>query len=163
MLWKIRGGNIMSDKQWITVECPECHHSQEVELWSSLNVQISPEAKTDFLEEKINLFNCDNCGEVASLAASFAYHDMELKMYVQLHPPQNIDEQILRMYKADGSSSIDGLGPLKSNRDILASTEYMRHPHIVFSMQEAILYVQFRENLARFHHNQNSNDADDVQ
>jgi hypothetical protein len=62
----------------------------------------------------------------------------------------------LKYYKPDGTSAIDLFGPMQFASKIMEGAEYMLHPHIVFSMQEALLYVVFREKLAAYHQRQQS-------
>jgi hypothetical protein len=142
----------MSLKHPMSVNCPKCNHAQNVIVWNSLNVQSSPEAKPEFLNSKINVFECEGCKSKANLVVPFMYHDMELQLCVQYHPSESLDkEETLELYKPDGSSAADLFGPLQPSAEVLEKAKYMLYPHVVFSMQEALLYVMFRERLAEFH------------
>jgi transcription elongation factor Elf1 len=79
--------NRMSLDKSVAINCPKCEHVQSVTVWTSLNAQVSPQAKKDFFEGKINVFHCEVCGHSASLETDFMYHDMELQFCVQYYPP----------------------------------------------------------------------------
>jgi predicted RNA-binding Zn-ribbon protein involved in translation (DUF1610 family) len=81
----------MSMERSVSLDCPQCGQSQETVVWTSLNVQVSPEAKADFFNGKTNVFECQACGETANIATAFMYHDMELKFCVQYYPEDSID------------------------------------------------------------------------
>lgn len=141
----------MSRHRTVNVACPQCSQAQEVTVWDSLNVQISPEGQAAFFEGKINVLECGACGHRAALAAPFLYHDMALRFCVQYYPPESIeDEVLLRHHTVEGTMAADVFGAAGQSR-ALEKADYMLRPHIVFSMREALTYVVFRENLAAFH------------
>jgi len=147
----------MSRHRTITVACPQCSQAQEITVWDSLNVQISPEGQQEFFEGKINVLVCENCGHRAALPAPFLYHDMALRFCVQFYPPESIeDEVLLRHHDTDGTMSAGVFGPVAPS-PVLEKADYMFRPHIVFSMLEALTYVVFRENLAVYHAQQSEN------
>jgi hypothetical protein len=142
----------MSLEKTISVTCPSCHKSQDTLVYDSLNAQVSPEAHEDFLEGKINVFQCKACGHQASIDMPFLYHDMALQFCVQYHPQEELLEQgILRQYHPDGTADLDLFGGMNPPAEVRQKTLYMTKPHVVFSMREAVLYAIFRENLAAFH------------
>ncbi len=141
----------MSLKNLVAVDCPDCGQQQDVLVWDSLNVQVSPEAKSDFFAGKINQFECSFCHSQARLAVPFLYHDMALRFCVQYYPVDALDESLLGSLKPDGSSSADPFGPLSAASETVEAMQYVLHPHIVFSMQETLNYVVFREKLAAFY------------
>lgn len=141
----------MSRHRTLAVTCPACEHPQDVTVWDSLNVQLSPEGKEAFFNGEINVLRCEACGHKAALASPFLYHDMALQFCVQFYPPQSIeDEVLLRHHDIDGTMSTSVFGGAASGK-MLDKANYMLRPHIVFSMLEALTYVVFRENLAAFH------------
>lgn len=119
-------------------------------VWQSLNAQVSPDAKDELFAGNINVFRCASCGLEASLAASFMYHDMELGFVAQYFPfdlvEQN-DDSIFRSYNPDGTMKLD----LPFNPVLQEKSAYLLKPHIVFSMDELIRYVIYRDKLALFH------------
>ena len=140
----------MSMKELMTVSCPECGQGQEVLVWSSLNVQVSPESKPDFFAGRINLLQCQSCGGQTRLVTPFVYHDMILKLYVQYYPTEILnDDNALAGFEPDGSVDPNAVSTLPEETQ--EAMRYFLHPHVVFSMQEALNYVVFREALAEFH------------
>jgi len=142
----------MSQSQPIDIACPECTQQKEVIAWTLLNVQDNPEAKVEFFEGKINLFECDACGHKGHLAVQFLYHDMDLAYCAQYYPPEYMDDdRMLGMYDVNGVSNADLYGDDEPSGEVIQQTSYMLRPHIVFSMPELFYYVVFREKLAAFH------------
>lgn len=140
----------MSRHRTLDVTCPACDHPQQITVWDSLNVQLSPEGRDEFFEGKINVLECESCGHKAALPAPFLYHDMALQFCVQFYPPQSIeDEVLLRHHDIDGTMSTSVFGS-DAPAQVLEGANYMLRPHIVFSMLEALTYVVFRENLAAY-------------
>ncbi len=138
----------MSLENTFTVNCPKCGHEQDVIVWSSLNVQLNPEAREDFQSGKINLFTCDACGTQAAMNVPFMYHDMERKFCVQFYPEDSInDDVIFGNYKQEKDSSNVVFSDSHMPEYEKKNMGYLLRQHIVFSMQEAYLYVRFMEKL----------------
>jgi hypothetical protein len=133
----------MSRQHPTEVECPECKAKVNTIIWSSLNVQINPEAKKDLLEGKINLFQCTNCDLKTPVAIPFLYHDVENRFCVHYYPFQSLeDENFFNNFLLNGKMYIANVP-----EEILADMKYMEDTHIVFSMEELIRYVKFRDKL----------------
>lgn len=80
------------------------------------------------------------------------YHAMGLKFCVQYYPLDALDDaELFAGLSLDGSSNVDPFGALAVPRETREAMQYVLHPHIVFSMQEAVSYVIFREKLAEFY------------
>jgi hypothetical protein len=129
------------------MECPRCHHTQEVEYWRSLNVTVDPDRKEKLLSGEINVFLCEQCSYRSFLAAHFLYTDMEKKFSVLLvnwELVQN-DEYLKNTFTADGKIRIrKGEVPIFESLQL----EYFKAPHIVFRMGDLISYIMFRDKLA---------------
>jgi CpXC protein len=52
----------------VVVGCASCRRTKVVMLWQSLNADVSPEAREQLLEGKINVFECDGCGQIFPIA-----------------------------------------------------------------------------------------------
>jgi DNA-directed RNA polymerase subunit RPC12/RpoP len=125
-----------------SIECPKCRKSTETRIWHSLNVELNPEAKKELLEGRLNAYKCAHCGHEAIIGAPLLYHDMGKKFAVQYYPPPALDDpSFYDQFTADGRPRIDlpeGAGDGK----------YLKNPHLVFSMQDLVIYVVFRDRLA---------------
>ena len=73
----------MSKKCTTTIKCHNCSTQQEVEIWESLNAQLSPEAKNQFIEGTLFQTHCSHCNETLYLDYPMLYHDMAAQVMVQ--------------------------------------------------------------------------------
>lgn len=133
----------MSQKTSIEVPCPSCKAIVPTDYWHSINAQIDPQAKMKLLNGELNVFQCNNCNYKSSMPGEFLYHDMINKYCVQLIPFNHVDDNItLDRFTANGHLNINvGLptGPI---------SEFFNNIHTVFSMQELVRYIIFRDKLA---------------
>ncbi len=143
----------MSLERPVNIACPKCKAEQEVIIWESLNVQVTPEAKEELFKGNINVFRCRSCGFEAHIPVDFMYHDMALKFVVQYFPfvfVEEDEERVFASYRPDGTMKI----PLSFMEDDdaegtrIQEASYMFKPHIVFDMEELVRYVIYREKLA---------------
>jgi len=127
-----------------TVKCPECGVEQTVRIWNSLNVSLNPHEKNKLYDGEINLFVCESCGHKAYIPVSFLYHDMERKFCVQYFPATSMKKaEFLMLFNADGSMKI-------TENVEFPVPDYMKNVQVVFSMDELIRYVLFREMLIEY-------------
>ena len=109
-----------------------------------MNVSVDPHMKEPLLEGKINYYNCKNCDFSGFIPAPFIYHDMENELFVQYYPFEGLDDEkeLVNLFSPDGKLRIDfGDHPDES------IPTYMKDPKVVFSMEELIRYIAFREKL----------------
>jgi hypothetical protein len=123
---------------------------QEVKVYDALNVTLNPADKVTLCEGLVNVFECDVCSHKALLAVPFLYHDMERAFCVYYFPAEYVeeDEFIRNWVTAEGKLRI----PQVSGGKFPA---YMADAQIVFSMQELLNYVVFRERLMVIHGQEN--------
>jgi uncharacterized protein YbaR (Trm112 family) len=134
----------MSIERPVVLSCPECRQTRAVVVWESLNADVSPAARALLLQGKINVLECEACGQTFPIAAPLLYHDMSRRFLVQFYPFEAVEgADFLARFDRDGRDTafiepagimpaVDGLG-------------YMKNPHIVFGMAELVRYVLFRE------------------
>ena len=138
----------MSNIDIVQVECPECHNVQEVTVWDSLNSKLDPQAKEELIKGNINFFCCQKCGAEALIPVKLLYHDMERRFCVQYFPPERLDdESFFENFTKDGQLS----SPYGDMPRLAAMIEkvspYFESLHVVFSMEELIRYIVFRDKL----------------
>ena len=135
----------MTQSKLVEVTCPKCQNEQEVQVYDALNVTLNPAEKATLFEGQINVFECEVCGHKALLAVPFLYHDLERAFCVYYFPAEFVeeDEFIRNWVTAEGKIRI----PQLSGGQFPA---YMADAHIVFSMQELLNYVVFRERVIDF-------------
>jgi hypothetical protein len=129
----------------VEVSCPSCGEKGEATVCNSINAQLNPELKKQLLEGKVNLFCCGKCGGEYPLAVDLLYHDMENGYCVQHFHPNNLDQE--RFYRLFSETGRLTLFP-KSKEGSLP--EYFQNVHFVFSMDELIRYIIFRDRLAQY-------------
>lgn len=91
----------MSNKNKYEVVCPHCSEKQNVIVWLSLNATIDPKAKEGLINNRINLFNCENCGDEIRILTELLYQDMQKQFCIQYVPMEIIlqENQTFRFNK----------------------------------------------------------------
>jgi predicted RNA-binding Zn-ribbon protein involved in translation (DUF1610 family) len=128
------------------IECPECGETQEVTVWDSINVDLDPALREKLFAADINQYHCSSCGYEMFLDAPLLYHDMTRQFFVQYHPSSSFDDPDNAFRRYDVTGDLD----LTSSLDMKMHAEktgkyYLTMPHVVFDMNEMILYILFRE------------------
>jgi hypothetical protein len=124
----------MSIKQQLELECPNCHERQETAVWSSINVQLSPEAKHELLAGRLNVLQCHNCGNQATIATDLLYHDMEEQFWVQYLPFEKV-------MSGDLQEHFGPEGEIRSQSPGPEAAYISRPPHLVFDMNELGTFI----------------------
>lgn len=133
----------MSRLHLVKLTCPHCQAENEAAVWDSINAQLDPQAKEQLLEGKINILTCSRCGVSSPIDAPLLYHDMEKEFGVEYYPFKSInDDNFLAGFNADGSLKPDDKLPIDVKQ------HYLFQPHYVFSMDELVRYILFRDKLA---------------
>jgi CpXC protein len=138
----------MSISRPIEVECPDCGYQQSVVIWESLNANVSPRAREELIEGKINAFVCESCGQQVQVGAWLLYHDMKRRFAVKYVPFQATeDDDLLRRFDRDGVDRKTAAEEMPT--DLLSrfnlDMDYLFQAHIVLDMEELVRYVLFRE------------------
>ena len=129
----------MTDIDFITVQCPNCNTPQEILIWKSLNVTLSPEGKEDLFSGKINVLNCKKCGFISTILHPLLYNDMQRHFCVYYFPESFVDDDrfLEGWFTKEGKLKIINVPELG----------YMADPHIVFNIVELLSYVHFKDRL----------------
>ena len=77
---------VVSIAEPMVLDCPKCGQTKEVMVLSSLNADVSPEARLRLLEGTINLFECEACEESFVIDAPLLYHDMSRRFFGSVLP-----------------------------------------------------------------------------
>ncbi|MFP4475130.1 MAG: CpXC domain-containing protein [Desulfatibacillaceae bacterium] len=125
------------------IECPECKSRQKVEYWDSINVTTNPELRDKLFQAKLNRFVCSECQYEAFLNVPLLYNDMEKRFCAHFFPRDILDQQ--EFYE---HFTVEGRHPEENfPKEALDAVPYLLSPHLVFSMDELLCYVIFRERL----------------
>lgn len=174
-------GVSMTQIRHLDVECPNCGKKQEITFYQSLflddpykrynkgetqNVEdlknYNRNEISKILSGEINRFKCRGCNFKTFLPFSFSFIDQEKRYKVVFTPFDKIDDMINSdMITSDGWLNMEKIIhdlPIykimkKTNQLDGSAEEYMKRTHFVFSMEELILYIAFREKLALYYAN----------
>lgn len=108
------------------ITCPKCKIAQECILYASMNVSVEPELKKDFVSNKWNIFNCNNCENIVPILSNMMYHDINNE-FVVWYAPKGIDDQEIKSAK-------------RYNR-LLGKGSYFSKPIVVENREDVILMV----------------------
>ena len=126
-------------------KCPFCGNKIRVILYDSVNATLSPKKRVELLEGKINVVECPICKKTFKMSKSLLYHDMERNFMVWYYPFESIKHRsFFSEFSVDGHL-IDDTGLAKDE-----IPECAKNVHYVFSIDEMVRYILFREKLAKF-------------
>jgi len=136
----------MTQVKTVAVSCPKCKADQEMKVWDALNATLNPAEKALLFEGRMNVFVCQTCGHKALLSVPLLYYDMERVFAVYYFPAEYVDDDdfIRNWVTPEAHLRL----PQVPQEQV---PEFMADPHIVFSMQELLNYVLFRERVADLH------------
>jgi len=76
----------MSQKNAYNIRCPKCGHDQMVDLYESINVDLSPELKAQLLSNDLNTVACGGCGLKFRIDKPLLYNDPSHQVMIYLIP-----------------------------------------------------------------------------
>ena len=76
----------MSFAKTYSIRCPQCEHTQNVELYDSINVAQEPELKTALLENRLNRVQCESCDTSFRVDKPVLYHDADRNILIHWMP-----------------------------------------------------------------------------
>lgn len=77
----------MSSGNQVSLDCPNCRETQDVQVWASVNVTVDPQLKEPLFDRTLNSISCV-CGHTTEVAHDLLYHDMDLRFQVWLRYPE---------------------------------------------------------------------------
>ena len=126
------------------IKCPLCGSKITIILYDTINATLSPKKREELLQGKINVVECPACKKTFKVSKSLLYHDMERNFMVWYYPFESIKHRnFFDVFSIDGHLNDD---PALAEEDI---PEYTKNVHYVFSMDEMVRYILFREKLAK--------------
>ncbi len=130
--------------------CPQCGAEQTVTLHHSIDTVETPELKTALFERRINTHQCSACGCQAPVEMDLFYHDPEQGYLVYYFPYEYFEDEneeevadALAHFENDGSLAIELSH--EEGEEGQNTPPYLKTPHVVFSMEELLRYVAFRD------------------
>jgi len=112
-------------------------------------VTLNPEAKEDLFRGKINLFACASCGFEGHHPVPLLYHDMENRFMVQYYPIEALEnDSFFDRFTADGKLDLEKGDESEASLSSRLFSMFLADFHLVFSMEELLRYVTFRDKLS---------------
>jgi hypothetical protein len=135
----------------LEVECPCCRKKQDITIHHVIDLSAGDQLKEALLTGQINTFACAGCGFEGYISVPLFCHDKKKRIGAFLAPPEILDDpaHLKKSFTKKGTISPAG-----------SFADYGRMPvhHVVFSMEELIRYIIFRDRLIEAHH---TGDAED--
>lgn len=74
-----------------------CGNQVPMTIYETVDIELSPELKTQVLNRKINYFKCTHCDFERTLVASFVYKDPKRRLMIWVHPQKEArnDDKII--------------------------------------------------------------------
>ncbi len=132
------------------VICPKCGAKLEVNVYRSINVAESPEARDSVLACNLNTWECPQCGEEGMVDRDLLYNDPALGFCVWYFPPERLrDDTFVALFDASYPPTVQKIHHNLESTDIpaLARSLYLTQPHLVFTLMDLVYCIVFYERL----------------
>jgi len=116
-------------------------------VWSTVNA-MDPAAAQMVRDQRVNMFQCEQCAHEGFVDESVLYHDMENRYCIQYVSKAAMgSEEYYATLSKQGTVIMDAI----SQRILDSKGEtYFNHPHFVFSTREMAAYIAFRDLCAAY-------------
>ena len=126
------------------VACYACQTSVSIYVWHVLDVAEYPDLKRQLLADTVNVVPCPTCSRRCRCDIPLRYDDPVIGFAVQFIPDRyRTDPDFLQLCTDAGTLPAGDPRPT----DVIGAE---REPHVVFSMDEMIRYVVFRDRITAF-------------
>jgi transcription elongation factor Elf1 len=132
-----------------TVLCPACGFEQEIEVYQSINADISPELVDRLFDGEINVFNCASCGHRALVNQPLFFNDMRREQKIQYFPVEWLNENIdyvCGQYRG----LVAELEKFRCDFGFMAKSIREMNINVVFYLDEMVAQIKFRRHLCEF-------------
>jgi DNA-directed RNA polymerase subunit RPC12/RpoP len=132
-----------------TVPCPACGFKQEIEVYQTINADITPELVDRLFDGEINVFNCKSCGHRALVNQPLLFNDMRREHKIQYFPVDWLNENIdsvCEQYRG----LVAELEKFRSDFGFMAKSFREMSIDVVFYLDEMIAQIKFKRHLASF-------------
>lgn len=129
-----------------TILCPACGSKQEIEVYKSINANITPELVNRLFDGEINVFNCTSCGHIALVNQPLLFNDMRMEPKIQYFPVDWLNENIdsvCDQYRG----IVAELEKFRSEFGFMSKTIREMDLCVVFSLDEMVAQIKFRRHL----------------
>ena len=76
----------MSAQKTYSIRCPQCNHTQNAELYESINVAQQPELKEALFQNRLNRVVCEDCSASFRIDKPLLYHDADRNILIHWMP-----------------------------------------------------------------------------
>lgn len=96
----------MTKIEIVDVTCPVCGSEGQYRHYASANVTLEPDLKLKILDNSLFTFHCGNCGASVLVETDCLYHDMTERLFYQLTPDAESDEQLREIFQKMSSVGV---------------------------------------------------------
>lgn len=132
-----------------TVLCPACGFKQEIEVYQTINADITPELVNRLFDGEISVFNCTSCGHRALVNQPLLFNDMRREQKIQYFPVDWLNENIDSVCEQYRGLMAE-LEKFRSDFGFMAKSFREMTIHVVFYLDEMIAQIKFKRHLASF-------------
>lgn len=131
-----------------TVLCPACGFKQEIEVYQSINANITPELVDRLFDGEINVFNCISCGHRAFINQPLLFNDMRLEVKIQYFPADWLNDNIDSLCEQYRGLMAE-LEKFRSDFGFMSKSIREMDICVVFSLYEMVAQIKFRRHLRK--------------
>ncbi len=132
----------MENKKY-TITCPNCGANVNVERPAIINVQNTPEYKTQILSGELFRKTCSECGQGLQVVSRLTYHDIEKRLMIYFRPITSQEELKTFDYEAIRSAIEDNFSaPGYAIRVVTTVNELMEKIKIAeFGLNDGVIEI----------------------
>ena len=120
----------MRDK--VTVQCPKCTRSIEVQQWSAVNGDKNPEKKKKLLDGTLFTAKCKNCGNTVQVGYPLLYNDPEQNIMIWLVYDDSEVKHVTDYFKSSKSATGDNKADMYCRQRIVRDSFRLREKLMIF-------------------------------
>jgi len=130
----------MTSSRNYTLKCV-CGETFSAKLYDIINAQKDPKLKEELLEGNVNVVTCPRCKKRLAVDKILLFHDPDKELMVNLFPKSLREKEpiIRKELEKTINEKIERGSLLNEAHEI---PTYMRHPKIVFSIEELAFVIQ---------------------
>ena len=129
-------GTLMSET---VLSCPKCEEALQINVYTVLSTDDQTYAFEWINAGKINTLQCGVCGFKGFVPVPFMFADRPHQLYCVYFPYSKLEDPFFyQLFDKDG---------YLRDMELFQGIQLDCSPHVVFSMQELMLYVHFRKRL----------------
>ncbi len=125
--------------QQVQLACPNCRNPINAQIYTVVDVTQQPELKPAFLNGRLNLAACANCGFASLISAPIVYHDADKQLCLSYFPAEaNARPEEQERFIGDATNVIgQNLAPDRPRGHLLTPRRFMSLVSLIDAILEA--------------------------